>query len=157
MKGSAIFNGSQFDAGRPIFERFLAGVILLLSFVGAIVVVAGGWTNIPVGLNVGSFFGGLTLQGICTAVQWFYRKNKWTVQYQLFLQVDACTTTIAYYAVIEGPVRAFAGFVLGAVAMVLGWSVIPASAALVVEALTWVVTYGIALLGALIPEDRLID
>jgi hypothetical protein len=150
MKESAVFRSSQFDAGRPMFERVVSFLILLASFVGAIVSLNGGWSSVPDKLTAGGVLGGLFLQLVCTATQWFYRRRKFSWPYMSATLVDTATTASAYHQFVAPPVMAL-------VAWLLGWIGSPEWGTLAGAALSWVVMIALSLAGSILPEDRLID
>jgi hypothetical protein len=149
-KDSAIFHQHQFDAGRPMFERIVSLLILLASFVGAVVTLSGGWASVPYQMSLGGVLGGIFLQGACTATQWFYRRRKVSWQYLSATTVDTATTAAAYHPFVAPAVLSF-------VAWVLTWFGSPEWGSTLGAALSWAVMIALSLAGAILPEDRLID
>jgi hypothetical protein len=143
-KKSAILSGDQLDQARPHFERWVSIALLVLSFGGTIVALHGGWDVIAAGhLQLAAILGGIALQALCTAVEWFYRHKRLHPFYLLALVLDAGPTAIGYHAILAPGLLA-----LLAIAGLTG-------------GLATAITYGLIIVSAVIlawlPEGSLID
>lgn len=76
-KPSAVVSRAHLQKQRGVIERVMAWVVLLLSFLGSIVALHGGWppfiasiTDGPIVL--GALLGGILLQLVLTFLEWWY-------------------------------------------------------------------------------------
>lgn len=104
-KQSAVVSSEQLAKTRGWFERILAGVVLLVSYLGTVFTIAGGvvpflaspWEPVP-------WFGALLAQGLLTALQWWYRQiSPWHPVYCGSLALDVAATVWGYGWVIAPP------------------------------------------------------
>jgi hypothetical protein len=131
-KQSAVVSRAQLERGRGRVERLTAYIVLLVSFVGTIVALHGGWEVVLTsGLQVRALVGGVLLQVVLTWLQWSYHHIRalcWGSRL-----VDAALTAYGYgplfIVALVGyltersiPQPLFAGwFILGLVSLLLAW------------------------------------
>jgi hypothetical protein len=131
-KQSAVVSRAQLERGRGRVERLTAYVVLLVSFVGTVVALHGGWgVVLTSGLQVRALAGGVLLQIVLTWLQWSYHHIRalcWGSRL-----IDAAFTAYGYgplfIVALVGyltersiPQPLFAGwFILGLVSLLLAW------------------------------------
>lgn len=72
-KQSAVISRAQLERGRGRVERLTAYLVLIVSFVGTVVALHGGWDVILIsGLQLRALAGGVLLQLVLTWLQWSY-------------------------------------------------------------------------------------
>lgn len=143
-KDSAIVTRAQLRRQRGAIERGTAWVVLVVSFLGSVAWLAGGWPVLLAGIaafrpNWSAIIGGLALQGLLTFFQWHYFDRPivaWAARI-----ADAYTTARGY-----GP-------------LVLAWLMGLLAARGVTETfwVAWVVIGLVSLGIAYYPESRLVD
>ncbi len=142
-KRSAIVRTATLEASRPHFERAIGMLMLIVSFAGTVALFNGGWTPTLRGaLGTGALLG-FGLQAICTAVEWMYRRRRFSLPYLAALALDAGATALSYYPLFGLSVAAaIAPSGLGdSAASVLSWAIIGMASILL----------------AMLPEASLID
>ena len=145
-KASAIVTRDSLKKQRGAIERTSAWVVLLISFVGAIAALHGGFTPLITSLrngqyNTAALIGGFLLQLLLTFLEWWYfdrPKIAWSARI-----ADALTTAVGY-----GPLF------LAPLALFLYNRGVQEDASI---ALSWVLIGLISLGIAWFPEDRLVD
>lgn len=76
-KQSALWTRAQLARARGPVERATAWIVLVVSFVGTIVALHGGWAPIlALHFSAWAIIGGLLLQGLLTWLQWAYQHNR---------------------------------------------------------------------------------
>lgn len=131
-KQSAIVTHAQIERGRGRVERLTAYIVLLVSFVGTVVALHGGWAIVLAGgFQWRALAGGVLLQLILTWLQWSYHHARvlcWGSRL-----VDAALTAYGYgplfivalvsYLVERSiPQPLFVGWsILGLVSLLLAW------------------------------------
>lgn len=143
-KHSAVFRRNQLVQSRGQVERGLAVLVLILSCLGTIVALHGGWTPVLAGqISIAAIVGGAVFQGILTWVQWAYGDRKGGFVYLFSLVIDMSYTIYGF-----GP-------------LIAPWlaSVIAARGVPSVEASIggWAIVALVSLGAAWYPENRLID
>lgn len=141
-KRSAIVRRETLDAQRGAFERWSALVVLFFSFAGTIAALSGGWQALRTDPQLAPIAGGLALQGIFTAAEWWYGDGRGPWIYRIALCADAALTTVGY-----GPLI---------VPWLGGWAA-ARGASWAGEPVAWLIVGVVSLLVAWYPEKRLID
>jgi hypothetical protein len=145
-KASAIVTRDHLKKQRGLIERTMAWLVLLISFVGAIAALHGGFAPLIASVrsgqyNIAALLGGVLLQLLLTFLEWYYfdiPKIAWGARI-----VDALTTAIGYGPLFLAPLALFL--------YNRGADVMTATAG------AWAII-GLASLGiAWFPEDRLVD
>lgn len=98
-KPSAIVSRDRLRTQRGGIERTMAWLVLLLSFLGSIAALHGGFTPLIASIrarepNVAALLGGILIQLIVTALEWYYFDRPliaWSARV-----VDTATTAIGY-------------------------------------------------------------
>lgn len=140
-KPSAIFTQQQLDNTRPHFERAVALLMLMFSIAGSIITFCGGWENLSTGNWLWpSFVIGACVQILCIVLEWWWRRNRWSIPYMVALAVDTGTTIVGFGPIFHDNIAAR----------------IPVAQDLA-SWLAWCIIGAIALLLAWVPEGRLID
>lgn len=122
----------------------MAVALVGLSTLGTVAAIDGGWAGLAAFTpSLTALGGGIVLQGLCTAVQWLYRRRRWSLPYLLALGFSAGPTAYGYWPIVSAPLAQLAGF-LGATGQ--------ASDAVIVLAVV-----AAAVLVDYLPEARLID
>ena len=86
MKGSAITGRGNMVQTRHWVERAIAIALLIVSVLGTVVVLHGGWAPfLRFEFTVAGVLGGLLLQGVLTWAQWAYGDNKRSFVYLVAL------------------------------------------------------------------------
>jgi hypothetical protein len=76
-KSSAIVSRAQIAKARGPVERATAWIVLVVSFVGTIAALYGGWAPIlALQFSASAVLGGLLLQGLLTWLQWAYHHSR---------------------------------------------------------------------------------
>lgn len=139
-KQSAIVSRSQLERARGPVERATAWIVLVVSFIGTIAALHGGWAPIlALQFSASAILGGMLLQGLLTWLQWGYQHNRllcWGSRI-----VDAGLTAYGY-----GPL-----FIATLVAYLTSRGV-PAP-----PYVAWFLVGLVSLAAAWYPEDRLVD
>lgn len=95
-KASAIVTRAMLDRQRGAFERFSALALLLLSFAGSIAALSGGWSALRTDPRLAPIAGGVAVQIVLTATEYWYGAGRGPWRYRVALCVDAVLTTIGY-------------------------------------------------------------
>ena len=143
-KQSAVVTRADLRKQRGSIERFMAWGVLLISFIGTIVVLHGGWpafiasfTDGP--LKIGALLGGVIIQVVLTFLEWYYFDRillAWGARL-----ADTVLTALGY-----GPL-----FVVPLVAWLTPYTASGATA------LAWTLIALLSLAVAWFPESRLVD
>lgn len=141
-KQSAIVSRATLDRQRGAFERFSAFVVLFFSFAGTIAALSGGWSALRTDPQIAPIVGGLVLQGIFTAAEWWYGAGRGVWIYRLTLCADSALTAIGY-----GPL----------IVPWLGAYLVARGAGQLGDVLAWLLVGVASLLTAWYPERQLID
>jgi hypothetical protein len=142
MKGSAITGRGNMVQTRHWVERAIAIALLIVSVLGTVVVLHGGWAPVRRGaFTAAGVLGGLLLQGVLTWAQWAYGDNKRSLVYLVALAVDAGLTAYGYGPLLVAPLASW-----------LGAHAVPGELYA-----AWLLVIGFALALAWYPESRLID
>lgn len=133
-KESAVISRAALDKQRGAFERFTAFGLLFLSFAGTIAALSGGWSALRTNPRAAPIVGGIALQLVLTAMEYWYGAGRGAWRYRVALCVDSALTTVGY-----GPLFVpflipwLAGHSLGEMAMPIAWLIV----AVVAFALAW--------------------
>lgn len=108
-KQSAITTRATLQKQRGAIERAMAWLVLLVSFLGSIVALHGGWppfiASLTVGpLNLGALLGGVLIQLVLTFLEWYY-SDRWPIAWGARI-VDTATTAIGYGPLFLAPLMA---------------------------------------------------
>lgn len=139
---SAILTRAMLDRQRGAFERFSALAVLFFSFVGTVAAFSGGWTALVDAPHIAPIVGGLAVQTVLTAAQWWYGAKRGPWRYRIALLIDTGLTTAGY-----GPL----------IVPWLGAYFTTRGAGELGEPIAWVVTALLAAGIAWYPEQTLID
>lgn len=111
-KPSAVVSRAHLQQQRGVVERVMAWVVLLLSFLGSIVALHGGWvpfiqslTDGP--LMLGALLGGILIQLVLTFLEWWYFDRlllAWGARL-----VDTVLTTMGYGPLFVPPLAVWLG------------------------------------------------
>lgn len=109
-KASAIVSRERLKTQRGLIERASAWIVLLISFVGAIAALHGGFAPLIGSVrsgqyNVAALLGGFLLQLLLTFLEWYYfdmPKIAWGARI-----VDAMSTAIGYGGLLLAPLALF--------------------------------------------------
>jgi hypothetical protein len=149
-KDTAVIRGETVDRAAIGIMRYGALVLLLISFLGSVVALNGGWAPIInawpkpwQGVNLLAAIVGVGLQSWLTLIQWHKRHDKLSLLYLTHLAIDATLTFLGYYPIL---VPFFAGGFVK-----LGME--PQNAQYAAYGLTTV----LAVVLAKIPEEMLVD
>jgi hypothetical protein len=141
-KPSAIVRRATLNHTRSTVERVSAILLLLLSFLGTIIALHGGWGPVlSLQLSLAALLGGILLQGVLTWLEWAYGDRRMNFKYLGALAADTCLTIYGY-----GPV------LVPILAPPLAARGIPEPALV-----AWLIVALVALVLAWYPESRLID
>lgn len=143
-KPSAVVSRSHLQQQRGVVERVMAWVVLLLSFLGSIVALHGGWTAFIASLTdgplmLGALLGGTLLQLVLTFLEWWYFDRvllAWGARL-----ADTALTAVGYGPLFVPPLAAWLAL------QGVGW---PAGVA-------WGIISLVSLGVAWFPESRLVD
>lgn len=99
VKESAVISRARLRKQRGAIERWTAWVVLFVSFLGTVVVFAGGWGPFIASIvarqpSIAAIGGGIGAQALLTYLEWHYydvRAISWTAR--IF---DAATTALGY-------------------------------------------------------------
>jgi hypothetical protein len=143
-KESAVIRRATLRKQRGAVERASAWFVLLLSVIGSVAALAGGFVPLIAGIigrtpQWSAIIGGLGLQAILTFLEWYYFDSP-LVSWPARL-VDTVTTAIGY-----GPL-----FLAALVAFLVEQDVAQAGY------VAWGIIGGISFLVAYFPESRLVD
>jgi len=98
-RGTAIVKGETIDAVYAHTVRWTSVLVLVVSFIGAMVALNGRWPT-PIyavwTLSPIAIVGGLVLQGFCTLAEWANRKRRLDPRYLAPLALDIGTTYIGF-------------------------------------------------------------
>jgi hypothetical protein len=152
QKASAVVTRGQLAKSRGKVERLLAFGILVISFLGTVVALHGGWEPIlNLQISLGACGGGILIQSILTYVQWTYKHNRrlsWGSRL-----IDAYFTATGYGPVFVPALALW--FVARGVSkelVTLPWFGALSAAILC----AWAIVGLVSLLAAWYPEDRLV-
>lgn len=138
-KATALFRGEHVDSVAVSLIRYLMIGVLALSYVGTVAAINGSWFP----MRVESLVAGIGLQAFLTLIQWWKRRNKFSIPYLSSLGVDALLTFLGFRTLVVP------FFVAGLTKL----SVELSSATVV----SLVVTGILAITVAVLPEQMLID
>lgn len=143
-KQSAVVTRADLRKQRGSVERFMAWLVLLLSFVGSIVALHGGWppfiASITAGpLNIGALLGGVIFQVVLTFLEWYYF-DRILIAWGARL-ADTALTALGYGPLIVVPLTAWLATYAASGAAALAWFLI------------FVLSFAVAWF----PESRLVD
>lgn len=139
-KPTAIVKGATVDRAAIFMMRYAAVVLLLVSFVGSIVALNGGWDSVMKswprpweGVNPVAAALGVGLQIWITLIEWHKRHHKLSLLYIFHLAIDTALSFIGFYSLIgplfesglaqmgmqPGTTTIPAGLIVGVLALVL--------------------------------------
>lgn len=98
-RGTAIVKGETIDEIARHTVRWTSLVVLLVSFIGAIVAINGAWPSPWYDvrqLSPIAVVGGIAIQGFCTLMEWSNRKRRLSPQYIGPLLLDLGSTYIGF-------------------------------------------------------------
>lgn len=143
-KQSAVVTRADLRKQRGSVERFMAWLVLLLSFVGSIVALHGGWppfiaslTDGP--LQLGALLGGVIVQVVLTFLEWYYF-DRALIAWGARL-ADTALTALGYGPLVAAPLAAWLATYAASGAAALAWFLI------------FVLSFAVAWF----PESRLVD
>lgn len=141
-KPSAVVRRATLNRARSGVERASALLLLLLSFVGTIVALHGGWAPVlAMQISARAVIGGIVLQGLLTWLEWAYGDRRINFKYLGALAADTLLTISGY-----GPV------IVPLLAPPLAARSVPEP-----DLVSWLIVAIVALALAWYPESRLID
>jgi hypothetical protein len=119
-RGPALFSRRELAKQQTATERFVALLLLLVSFVGIVLFGGGGvarWLALTPNLIGGA--SALAIQVVCTRVQWVYAAQRWHSPWWLAaFAVSASGTLLGFWPLTHAPVT-----------VVLQWAQVPAATA----------------------------
>lgn len=149
-KQSAVITRDRLKKQRGAIERFTAWVVLLVSFLGSIAALHGGWPPLIDSLTSlqprwAPLLGGLAIQAGLTFLEWWYYDQR-VVSWPARL-IDTATTALGY-----GPL------VVVGIARAIGPELAPgADPDVAYITVAWVIVGLVSLLVAWYPESRLVE
>jgi len=133
-KKSAIVTRATLDRQRGAFERFSALTLLLLSFAGTVAALSGGWASLRTDPRLAPIVGGIVVQLVLTATEYWYGAGRGPWRYRLALCFDMVLTTIGYGPLFVPWLTTYlTAHGIGELARVLSWGIVGA----VALALAW--------------------
>jgi hypothetical protein len=127
-KKSAIVSGAQLEAMRPWYERLIGLALLVVSFLGTMVVMNGGWArSLPwldtfkPGWGLAAGFG---IQLLATYTEVTYRKNRVSLPYATALLVDIGFTAAGFYPLFAVALLALLARLAVPMPVVISWVII---------------------------------
>ena len=143
-KASAVTSRATLKKQRGMIERGAAWLVLLLSFVGSIAVLHGGFAPMIASItagqyNVGALVGGALIQIVLTFLEWYYF-DRWAIAWGARL-VDTATTALGFGPLFAAPLTAFLLARGAPTPLLIAWGII----SLVSLAIAW------------FPESRLVE
>lgn len=128
-KASAIVTRATLDRQRGAFERFSALALLLLSFAGSVAALSGGWAALRTDPRLAPIVGGIVVQLVLTATEYWYGAGRGPWRYRVALCVDAALTTIGYGPLFKPWLTDYlAARGTGELAPLLAWMIVGAAA-----------------------------